>query len=519
MTKLIKTTILASLFSTSLFAQQQAGGPSGTYNYKTKHNYPHSWSARLDKNIKWRTKLPEGGQSGIAVYGNKLFLTTMKKVEHDSKDVPRHKLKGADITAYCVNASNGKILWSKEMTGDQNAKSEYMYGFSDSSTPTPIATKTHVYFYNASGKLSCFKHDGTLVWERDWKPVIRIPRLPVFPFNKQFEPFMHKDTVFNMEPRWTEGDKEYGHNRLVALDAKTGELKWFSQATLTHYNTPQFGKVNGKAAALIGRGSHHRVPEGPRGYSLIDLETGKEIWKYSPKGGMANYNSTWNSKYTVWMHENGKIDVLDSKTGEFVKTISLTAKVDLHETNNGEKSSQKDIKLGHDIFPAWYSNIIVGKYLFFTTWTSSKYRRRIGELRAYARVNLETDKVEYLEVPVEVNRVKGQKDEFIWDKEMRTETVNSRGLDTAHDKRSQRDGWHWNFNPNPIVVNNKLYLTSMVGITYCIDIKAKDWSKALMSINDLGEQGKVWTVNTITPYKGHFFHRTLKELICIRKEK
>ena len=517
MTKLVKSTLLASILSTGLFAQQQAGGPRGDYNYKSKTSFPESWSVRLDKNIKWRTKLPEGGQSGIAVFGNKLFLTTMKKVEHDNKDVPKNKLKGSDITAYCINASSGEILWSKDMTGDPNAKSEYMYGFSDSSTPTPIASKDHVYFYNASGKVACYKHDGTLVWERDWKPVMRLH--VYFPFNKQFEPFMHNDTVYNMEPRWTDGDKEYGHNRLVALDAKTGKVKWYSESTLTHYNTPQVGKVDGKAAVLIGRGSHHRVPEKPRGYSLVDLETGKDIWRFNAKEGMANYNSTWNSKYTVWMSEKGRLDVVDSKTGEFIKAISLKDKVDLFETNDGQEVAQKDIKLNHDIFPAWYSNIIVGKYFFFTTYTSGRYRRGIGMLRAICRVNLETSKVEYVEMPVEVNRAKGQKDEFIWDKEMSTETVNSRGLDVSHDKRSRRDGWHWNFNANPIVVNNRLYWGSMLGITYCLDITAKDWSKALVSVNDLGEQGKVWSVNTITPYKGHFFHRTLKELICIRKDK
>ena len=39
---------------------------------------PSQWSVTRNQNIVWRTTLPEEGQSGIAVWGNRLFLTTMK---------------------------------------------------------------------------------------------------------------------------------------------------------------------------------------------------------------------------------------------------------------------------------------------------------------------------------------------------------------------------------------------------------------------------------------------------------
>ena len=37
---------------------------------------PAEWSVVSGKNIRWRTPLPNGGQSGIAVWGDRLFLTT-----------------------------------------------------------------------------------------------------------------------------------------------------------------------------------------------------------------------------------------------------------------------------------------------------------------------------------------------------------------------------------------------------------------------------------------------------------
>src|SRR5215469_10196781 len=53
----------------------QAAGPDGTWRVRGA-NAPVEWSASLNHNILWRTPLPNGGQSGIAVWGDRLFLTT-----------------------------------------------------------------------------------------------------------------------------------------------------------------------------------------------------------------------------------------------------------------------------------------------------------------------------------------------------------------------------------------------------------------------------------------------------------
>ena len=133
-----------------------------------------------------------------------------------------------------------------------------------------------------------------------------------------------------------------------------------------------------------------------------------------------------------------------------------------------------------------------------------------------ARVNLESGKVEYLEVPVQVSYAAGKKS-YEWQKEITTETLNSRGMDVARDKRSRRDGWHWNFNGNPIAINDNIYFTTMAGLCYVLDTKAGKWdSKAFLSLNDLGPAAKTWSVNTPSFANGKFYHRTLKELICIQ---
>jgi outer membrane protein assembly factor BamB len=76
-----KLTLLSTLSLLTLNADEakkswpMSGGPNGNWQVNTEQHVPTEWSVRTGKNIKWRTELPEGGQSGIAVWGDKLFLT------------------------------------------------------------------------------------------------------------------------------------------------------------------------------------------------------------------------------------------------------------------------------------------------------------------------------------------------------------------------------------------------------------------------------------------------------------
>ena len=69
--------------SFSVFAQEdpganwpQAAGPNHNWTVTTQQSVTLKWSAERNENIRWRTTLPESGQSGIAVWADRLFLTT-----------------------------------------------------------------------------------------------------------------------------------------------------------------------------------------------------------------------------------------------------------------------------------------------------------------------------------------------------------------------------------------------------------------------------------------------------------
>src|SRR5258707_422580 len=67
----------AMLTATALANWPQAAGPNGTWSVPDAKP-PVSWSVARNENILWRAPLPNGGQSGIAVWGNRLFLTTFE---------------------------------------------------------------------------------------------------------------------------------------------------------------------------------------------------------------------------------------------------------------------------------------------------------------------------------------------------------------------------------------------------------------------------------------------------------
>lgn len=487
-------------------------GPAGNWMVTAVHQAPKSFSAADGLNVLWKASLPEGGQSGIAVFNDRLFLSILKPAESEQTQ----HLKGADIIALCLDANDGSIIWEREMQGKVNC--EYMSGFSDSSTPSPVTDGMHVWFTNASGLICCFDYSGNLVWERSWNPITQLDGVD-FPFNKQFEPIIAGDTFVNMEP-YVEKDnqRQTGWHYLVGLNKNTGQVKWISEDALTQYNTP----FSNGLTVLIGRGGHHQVPESPKGFSMIDLATGKRIWRYETQEGTALYHSSFNAKYAVWLTESeNAIHILNPRNGELIRKLSLTECCDVRRFD--QERGQYILESGIDflsayklnIFPAWFTNILVEDKLYFMCFKKGHYRKNIGPDYSLCKIDLKSGKVELLEVPTA--QLPGG--ERVWSKDIETKTLNSRGLDVSHDKRSRRDGWHWNFNGNPICVNNLIYFTTMLGTVYSIDTAAQHFDEsALVSVNDLGVLGETWSVNTPSFANGKLYHRTLQELICISEE-
>ncbi len=539
----------AGLAATLLANWPEAAGPHGSWSVP-EAKAPVSWSVARNENIRWRMPLPNGGQSGIAVWGNRLFLTTFEPFK------PGSPKTSATILGHSIDAQTGRILWSVRLEG--SVPSPLMYAYSDSTSPSPITDGKYVWFFNASGEMGCWDFSGKQIWKRQYKPWGE-----PYPFNKQHEPILYGDTIINVEPDDPGSSQKPGWNYLRGIDKMTGKTKWLAEDGTTTYATSVFGHTrDGIPAILTGRGGWHDVPERPVGLGLVDLRPGKEgktIWRYvadtdadgkplDVPGSLAAptwqalYVLHWDAKYAYWFRLNPEEShlVLDSQTGKLLREQSLIRNVDYRQwdpaankyivhTNVNlrqirELSPRNQLKPNEVIrvMPAWHCNIVVAGYHYFLSSTAHNRNNhppagKGGPSHTIGRVNVETGKVEYLEVPVTVIRKPGEPDKKVYGIAVGTKTEDSQGNDVAAEDRSKTDGWQipafWG---SPVALGNKIYFTTMLGITYVVDAGAKVLDEsALLAINDLGPSGETWSLNTPSYSDGRIYHRSLKELISI----
>jgi hypothetical protein len=111
----------------------------------------------------------------------------------------------------------------------------------------------------------------------------------------------------------------------------------------------------------------------------------------------------------------------------------------------------------------------------------------------------------------------GKPSHFSYGRSLTTHTVDDAGREIADEQRSRTDGWQVNaFFPTPIVLGNKIYFSTMLGVTYVIDAQALVLDeKAVLAVNDVGQLGDTWSLNGPSYADGMLYHRSAKELIAI----
>ncbi len=525
----------------------QAGGPEGTW--RVAGSAPKSFSVSLNQNIAWKAPLPGGGQGGIAVWGNRLFLTTFESY------TPGASKMSATIVGHALDADTGKILWSVKLTG--STPSPMMYAYSDSTSWTPITDGQYVWFFNSSGQMGCWDYSGKEIWRRDFPA-------PDEPFNKQHEPFMAGNAIVSAEPLQP-GEPGYADdkkiwNYLRGIDKLTGKTLWISQDALTHYTTAVSGRLpNGDLAVVHGRGGPHSVPERPVGVSLTSLAPGHEgasLWRFVPEQPAGSpaiddgvtfealYTMTWDDKY-AYAFRNAPEEahlVLDLMTGKLLRTQSLAQQLDVRQWDLAKKAYvlQKNVSIRDvadspayplgagealHVHPSWHANLVVGGYHYFTTMTNNRRNDHAppghsGPAHCLGRVNVETGKVELLELPVGVKRAPGAADEMVFGKSLTTTVTDSAGNDLAAEDRSRTDGWEIPaFFGTPTAVGDVLYMTSMVGVVYIVDARAAVLDeKALIAVGDLGPLGQTWSLSSLSYSRGKLYDRTSNAVISIGQQ-
>lgn len=222
-------------------------GPNGT-GIASDKNIPITWNDK--EGVLWKTAIPGSGNSSPIIWGNHVFLQS-------STDDAKERM------LLCLNASDGKILWSRTVPGGRfvdgkiNPRNTYA-----SNTPATDGERVYAIFWDGKGQtVHAFDFKGTPLWQQ-----------PLGPFKSQHgsgaSPIVYDGKLF------INNDQD-GTASVVALDAKTGKPVWEVKRPpfRTCYSVPFILERPGEAPALIIAST--------AGITAYQPDNGNEIWKYS----------------------------------------------------------------------------------------------------------------------------------------------------------------------------------------------------------------------------------------------
>jgi outer membrane protein assembly factor BamB len=168
-------------------------GPEGTGQCKER-DLPVKWSAT--EGVRWKTPLPERGNSSPIVWGDRIFLTQALEKEHKR-------------TLMCFDRKDGKLLWQKAIAYKEKESTHETNPYCSAS---PVTDGERVIVSHGSAGVVCYDFQGNQLWHRDLGKCEHI-------WGNAASPVLYQDLVIlNFGP----GERTF----LIAMDKKTGQDVW-----------------------------------------------------------------------------------------------------------------------------------------------------------------------------------------------------------------------------------------------------------------------------------------------------
>jgi outer membrane protein assembly factor BamB len=204
---------------------------------------PASWS---DSDYNWHVKLPGIGHSSPVLWGKKIFLTSADP-------------DGNQRWLLCLSTETGKTLWIKPF--DSSRHQIHLQNSFASSTPTVDEERVYILWGSPeSYSVIALNHEGHEKWKKDLGP---------FQAEHGFgtSPIVFEDLVV------VNNDQD-GTSSLVALDSKTGDIRWKIPRSTARvaYSTPCVFQPKGRPPELIFASQAH-------GVSGVDPKSGSTKWE------------------------------------------------------------------------------------------------------------------------------------------------------------------------------------------------------------------------------------------------
>lgn len=228
-------------------------GPTGD-NVSTEKNIRTAWPREGLPKV-WECKLGRG-YAPPAVADGKLY-------HFDAFETT------ARLT--CRNALNGELVWNY----DYEFKYEDLYGYDDGPRCGPVVDGDRIYTYGVEGLLNCISNAGKLVWSFDTRAE--------YHFHQNFfgvgsSPVIEGDSIIVAVGGSAKGprpsdlrDAKPNGTGIVAIDKKTGKVRYAALDELASYSSPTVVTLHGQRVGLYFARA---------GLVGFDPATGKQHFRY-----------------------------------------------------------------------------------------------------------------------------------------------------------------------------------------------------------------------------------------------
>lgn len=224
----------------------------------TEKDLPVTWGGKDNSNVLWKAPLYSGtdkprfdqNQSSPIVKGDRVFVTMSYwpvGVAPDKEQPEHHVL--------CFSTRNGERLWDSKVAPGPWRLTDLRGGYT---APTPAADDERVYVLFGSSVAAALDFNGKQIWRTDFTP-------HAFDVAMGVSPVIFKDTILVM---WDQTNKT---SRLIALDRKSGDIKWEKKRPTADWghSTPTLAEIKGKQQLLVA---------GANALEGVDPTNGDTIW-------------------------------------------------------------------------------------------------------------------------------------------------------------------------------------------------------------------------------------------------
>lgn len=231
-------------------------GPTGQ-GHSPANDVPIRWSAT--ENVAWKAAIPGGGWSSPVLVNGRVYLTSA---------ISAAGVKDLKLTAICLDARDGKLLWSTNVFSPEDGSS--LHRKNSYASPTPLVRGGRLYVHFGHLGTACLDLNGQVLWRQT---SITYPSM----HGNGGSPLLAGDRlIFSCDG--------ITNPAVVALDRHTGKVQW--KTPRDNDSVPK--KFSFSTPLLItNAGREELISPGAGATYAYDPTTGRPLWKVSTGTGFS----------------------------------------------------------------------------------------------------------------------------------------------------------------------------------------------------------------------------------------